>query len=153
MLYIRSIMPDKEVTDVLEISMQQLARWVQDGNWTQERKNNFNTKTTQLRLCYDQLATLNLAISQGAGFPDEKQSLTQRRLTASINDLEKEVSLAEIINVAEVFCSWMMDNDHDLGVKAFDQFDEFIHLKASGSDRERIKRRRKREKQEKENFE
>lgn len=151
LLFIRGIMTNKEITEVLEISMQHLARWQQADNWVEDRKKKLGTKGIQLNLCYDQLSALNLAIMQGSGFPTEKESLTQRRLAATINELEKEVGLAEIINVAKEFCTWLRAEDVELGDIAFEQFDEFIHIKADEHEmyKERLKRRKRREEQEK----
>ena len=132
-LYVRSYRDESEIADLLDLPMHQLTRWAYADKWEEGRKTILNTREEHLRLCHEQMSHLNMSIMKGAGFPTDKEALTQKRLAASIEHLETNVSPVSIIQVAKEFITWL-PNDGDFAQRVMLKFDEFIilRLRATG---------------------
>jgi hypothetical protein len=111
---------------LLAVSVQELARWCQAGHWEELRKSLLNTKGEQLRMFYDQLAKLNIAIAQGDGYPTDKQANTQRKLTAAIARVESEDNLGTVIMAAKSFLDWLQKYDKEQDKVFMELFDCYI---------------------------
>jgi transposase len=97
-LFTREHLDQKVVALRVNVSEKTIGKWVQDGNWREMRRRLLLTKEQELINLYEQLEYLNKAIKEGkTKHADSKQADIQRKLSATIRDLETNLGIAEIV--------------------------------------------------------
>ncbi|QEM13472.1 DDE transposase family protein [Mucilaginibacter rubeus] len=92
----------KELAERVGISEKSIGKWIAEEKWETQRAGILMTREVELKRLYKQFTNLNDAIEKrgkGADFPDSKEADILKKLTASIRDLETEVSLQEACEV------------------------------------------------------
>ena len=129
-LYTSERMTQKEVSERVKVSEKTISRWVQQGNWDQLRKSMLVTKQHQISLLYDQLAFLNDSIADREyKIATAKEADVISKLTSSIQRLEVETSVGQIIEVARSFIDFVREEDLSLAKDVTIRFDAFIQSK------------------------
>ena len=78
---------------------------------------------------YGQLNELNAFIQnkgEGFRFPNSKEADSQKKLTAAIRDLEREVNVADTIDVSMKFLNWVRTADFQKAKEVSTLFDSYI---------------------------
>ncbi len=103
------------------------------GEWENYCAKLIADKDEQLRLFYVQLGNLNTAIMQGSGFPTDKEANIQKKLAASIAEIETSTNVAQIVKVAKEFILWIKTDNLELAKSITLIFDGFIKSKLTNS--------------------
>lgn len=103
LLYTREgVITQKELAQRVGISEKTIGLWIKDEKWEKERASVILTKEEELRRIYEQLTELNDCIRlrpKGSRYSDTKEADILIKLSATIKNLETEVSVAEAIEV------------------------------------------------------
>jgi len=105
-----------ELAARLEVSEQTISSWKKKDGWDGMRKSLLTTRQEELRNLYDQLSELNAAIKnkpEGERYANSKEADVQRKITASIRELEIETSIAEVVDVFTKFSEFMQKVNFD----------------------------------------
>ncbi len=135
LLYTRNDLTLKDTAARVGVTEKTVGKWASVGMWDNLKKCMQITKQEQLREFYTQLQKLNQSIKNGAGFPNSKEANTQKLLACSINALENETSVAQIIDVCTDFTKWFpveTKEDMELSKTVVRLFDQFITSKMIG---------------------
>jgi hypothetical protein len=116
----------KEIAARTAVTESTINKWIIEGNWETLKHSLLLTKDLQLRLFYQQLGNLNNAVMQGVGYPTTKEADVQKKLTASIHALETETNIAQVIQVAKDFTTWLPNDDMELVKTILLLFDSYI---------------------------
>ncbi len=93
----------KEIALRVGVSEQTISRWLRGEEWEQLRSIQQHTKDRELRRMYSQLSELNTAIEKrpaGQRYPSSREADTQRKLSASIRQLEYRSGIKDIVQVS-----------------------------------------------------
>lgn len=129
-LYIGGGLTQKEIAERVSVTEKTLAKWIKEGKWDNLKKSLLTTKENQLSFLYDQLDFLNTDISKrDFKVAVGKEADTIIKLTASINRLETETSIGDIVEVARNFIEFVRQQDLELAKIITNLFDVFITAK------------------------
>ncbi|MFV0505765.1 MAG: DDE transposase family protein [Bacteroidales bacterium] len=118
----------KEAAEKVGTSLQTMNRWYKQGNWKMLTASIVATKQEQLRNLYMHLANLNEDIkSRENKFPTPSDSDNIAKLTSSIDKLETDVGITDVISVAERFLSWYKKIDLQEAQKIAQVLNVFIN--------------------------
>ncbi len=98
-LFTSQKLDQKVVASKVGVSEVTMSKWVNEFNWRNLRNRLLIGKEEVLGNLYEQLEELNTAIKEkdkGKRYADTKQADIQIKLTASIRNLETELSIADI---------------------------------------------------------
>ena len=118
-----------ELASRLGISEQTISKWKKQDGWEDLRKSLLTTRQEELRNLYDQLSELNASIKskdEGKRYADSKEADIQRKITASIRELETETSLAEVVDVFTKFNDFVQKIDFEKAKEMIELQDGFI---------------------------
>jgi len=118
-----------ELAARLEISEQTISAWKKKDGWEDMRKSLLTTRQEELRNLYDQLSELNASIKkkpEGERYASSKEADVQRKITASIRELETETSIAEVVDVFMKFSEFMQKIDFDKAKEILSYQDSFV---------------------------
>ena len=135
-LFTRNNLSQKEIAERVGVTEKTVGKWVKDELWDNLRKSLLVTKDEQLHFFYDQLDSLNKAITarpEGKRYADSKEADVFSKLTCAIKNLEVETGVDQIIDVAKSFINWVREDDLDTAKQVTKLFDVFI--------KERLKRK------------
>ena len=128
-LFIREGLNAKEIASKIDISQQTIGKWREEDKWDKLKITLTQTKEEQLRNLYEQLAELNAHIAakeSGKRFPDSKEADAQMKLNKSIEALERETNISEIIDSFTQFLQYLRPIDYQLAHTISFKMDEFI---------------------------
>lgn len=117
----------KEIAERVGVAEKTIGRWVEAGKWDALRKSITITKQSQIVMLYNQLDVLQQDIQsreKKVGTSGEVDSI--RKLTASIRELEVEVSLGETVEALKNFIEYIKPLDFEFSKKATEYSDIFI---------------------------
>lgn len=112
-LYLADItITQKEVAKRADVAEKTVSGWVNKEGWENLRTSLLTTRETQLSHLYAQLRNLNEVIAQRENkYATPKEADVLSKLTASINKLEQDLSISEIVNVFKKFLDWLRNAD------------------------------------------
>ena len=128
-LYVRDKYTQKQIAETVGVGEKTVGKWKSDGNWDELMKTFTQTKEEQLKMFYDQENELNGFIKakpEGFRFPSSKEADAQKKLTAAIRDLEREVNMAYTIDVSMNFLNWVRTTDFQKAKEMSSLFDSYI---------------------------
>lgn len=129
-LYVNQKLSQKEIAERCGVSEKTISKWIKDGKWEDMKRSMIIVKEEQLSDLYDKLATLNNYIKEFNGnMVSNKDVDTISKLTASIQKLEVETSIGEIIDVAKKIIDFVRQRDLEFAKKLTIYFDLFIQEK------------------------
>ena len=131
LLYTRGIVTHQgELALRVDVTEDTISKWKKAGSWDDMKKSLLTTRQEELRNLYDQLSELNAAIKQkpeGERYADSKQADIQRKITASIRELETETSVAQVVDVFIGFSEFIRKQaDLDTAKQVSDLQDAYI---------------------------
>lgn len=135
-LYCENTLTQKAIADKVGVSEKTLSKWVNDENWDRLRKSLLISKQEQLAMLYDQVDEINKSIRkkpEGERFANSKEADILSKLTASIEQLEEETNISDVVEVCKRFITFLQKHDFEKSKEVVDLCDAFIKdcLKAS----------------------
>lgn len=126
-LYLQGDLTQKEIAVKVDVSENTLSKWCNenDREWDKMRMSLLTSKSTILRMLYDVVHKLTTEAKESEK-PDAKLADQIVKYTASINNMETETSIAEIIEVSRMFINWMLGLDVNMAMNVAHHFDQFI---------------------------
>lgn len=128
MLYMRGNMEQKDIARMVGISEQTLTKWVNDTDmgWKVKRRSFLITKKELVRRLYSIVDKITTKVDEDEEAGDTAQADKLIKYTAAIKNLETEMSVSEIMDVAMNFTKWLQALDPDLAMLVTEYFDKFI---------------------------
>jgi hypothetical protein len=106
-----------------------MSRWVKQGKWNSIKTSITITREAELSRFYQQLREIDDNISgreKGERFPSSKEADIISKLASAIEKLERDVGVAEIVNVARIMLEWLRPFDLEKAKEVSGLFDAFI---------------------------
>jgi uncharacterized protein YjcR len=129
-LYCNTQLSQKDIAAVINVSAQQLGKWVADGNWDMYRSANQVTVEKLIHGYYLQLAAINSEINSQGNIPTPSQTDMLCKITGAIDTLRKKYNLSAYHQVLKEFVNWLIRVDAEQA-KVFGQsMLEFLKEKA-----------------------
>jgi hypothetical protein len=119
----------KEVALTVGVEEAAVRQWIYEGAWDTVRRSLLISKKTQLRHLYDLVDKLSAKM-------DDEEASTKNvdllvKYTAAIKNLEEAISIGSMIEVSELFISWLLRRDLALAKKFTRLLDEFVMQRAA----------------------
>lgn len=132
LLYSRTQMTQKEISERVEVTEKTLSAWKQKHNWDELRTSFFITKGQQLQRIYQQITALNDSIidkEEGKRFATSSEADVISKLAAAAKNLESEISISDIVDVFIDFTDWLRENDFSRAKEVSELMDAYIKNK------------------------
>jgi len=129
MLYLKEHLTQVEIAERVGVSKVTINKWVKAEKWEELKVSVSITREEQLSNLYRQIAEINKAISakeKGERFATSKEADIINKLAASIEKMEKEVGISDIISVSKAFLDWIRKSDAEKAKEMSYMFDSFI---------------------------
>lgn len=110
-LFCNTNLTQKEIAGVINVSAQQLGKWISEGSWEMYRSAQQVTVEKLIHNYYLQLANINKEIAGNGGVPNPKQSDTISKITDAIEKLRKKYNLSAYHQVLKEFVEWLVKVD------------------------------------------
>lgn len=130
-IFLQENMTIQEIAAKVGISRVTLGKWAKEGNWEMYKVALTTTREEQIRNTYLQLAEINKSIADRKEnkFPTPAEADTIKKLTAAINDMEKDFGIDIIIGVTKKLLAWMKKRNPEKADEMSYIIDEFIQEK------------------------
>lgn len=129
-LFVNENLTAKEIAERVHVSERTMGTWIKKGNWEKLKKSLLVTKQHQISQLYDQLEFLNKQIiDRDYKVADAKEADVISKITSSIQRMEVETSIGQIVEVARNFLDFCREYDLDFTKEASKHFDAFIQTK------------------------
>lgn len=130
-LYVNENLTAKEIAMRVSVSEKTVGKWIKDGNWDKLRKSLLVTKQNMISMLYDQLDHLNNDIAKReTKVATAKEADIISKITTSIQRLEVETSIGQIVEVARGFIDFVREYDLKFAQEVTKHFDSFIMHKS-----------------------
>lgn len=131
MVYMQDGLNFQEIATKVGISRVTIGKWAKDGNWELYKAALSTTREDQVRTVYLQLAAMNKTIAEREGnkFPTSAEADAIRKLTAAINDMEKDFGIDVVMGVTKKLLVWMRRRNPEQAKELSFLIDEFIQEK------------------------
>lgn len=119
----------KQIAEKVGVSVNTVSRWKKAEKWEELRKTLLTSRLEQLRRLYMQLDELNTHImgkEEGKRFANKAEADTLTQLTRSIQNLEKEMTAAEVINIFIPFIQYVSKIDGEKAKLIVELQDSYI---------------------------
>lgn len=110
-LFCNTNLTQKEIAAVLNVSAQQLCKWVSDGNWEMYRSAQQVTLEKLIHGYYLQLSAMNAEISNQKNIPTPGQTDMMCKIAVAIETLRKRYNLSAYHGVLKEFIAWLVQVD------------------------------------------
>lgn len=128
-LYTRENLTQKEIARRVGVSPVTVNKWAKKDKWEELKVSITLTKEEQLKNLYRQISELNNAILQreeGKRFATAAEADTIGKLANSIEKMETEVGVADLVESFRVFINWIRTFDLDEAQRLIPLMDSFI---------------------------
>lgn len=128
-LYTRENLTQKEIARRVGVSPVTVNKWAKKDKWEDLKVSITLTKEEQLKNLYRQISELNNAILQreeGKRFATAAEADTISKLANSIEKMETEVGVANLVESFRVFINWIRTFDLDEAQRLIPLMDSFI---------------------------
>jgi len=119
----------KEIASRVGTSEKTLSGWINREAWDKLRVSLLTTRETQLSNLYAQLSAINTEIAgreEGKRYPTNKEADVISKITSSIQKLEMDLSIGDIVNVSKRMLDWLRAADLEKAKEMSGLFDAFI---------------------------
>jgi transposase len=131
-LFITGQYQQKEVAELVGVTVQTISRWVNADKWDLELASLTITKERQLARYYAQINEINDNITgrdAGKRFANSKEADTLLKLSTAAEKLESETGVRDIVNVSIGLLEWVRSFDTGKAKELSDLFDGYIKTK------------------------
>ena len=128
-MYLNESRTQAEIAEACGVSRQTIIRWAKADKWDEHKASMTMTREEQIKNLQRQIVEMNNNIldrEQGQRFATPAEADTISKLTNSINKLETELGIHEIVNTAQRFIAWLRPIALDLTKTFVKLFDKFI---------------------------
>lgn len=129
-LYIRAEKNLKDISLDTGVSESQLRNWKEQYNWEAIKRTLPTTRDYQIEQLYKLLEKTTSRLSSIDDVNPKEVDLIVK-YTAAIKNLDTEISLPQIVEVATLFTNWLKPRDLPLTKTIALQFDKFIKTRLS----------------------
>lgn len=129
LLFTKEQMTQKEISEKVGVTPQTVNRWVKRENWEKLRLSLSVTREEQLMHLYSHLSEINASIAsreEGERYPNAKEADTITKLSSSIDKLERESGVGEVISAFSQFLSWLRERDLEEAQHISPILDEYV---------------------------
>lgn len=129
LLFVKEGCTQKEIAERTGKSNVTINRWAKEGEWTRLKQSMLVTREAQLSRMYMQLDELNTAImnrEEGTRFPSSKEADTISKLANAIRTMEREASIADIVEVSKRLLNWLRPVNPILAKEVAGVINDFI---------------------------
>jgi transposase-like protein len=134
-LYLTGQYSQKEIAEITGISEKTISAWANAADdkgmkWEDMKTSLLTTRTNELRRLYKMLQVLNNDIDNRAelNIPiNSKEADALLKITTAIKNLEIETSIAEKVDVATDFISFVSTEDQKLAEQISDWFEQYLN--------------------------
>lgn len=131
-LYLKTPYTQKEIAVRVGVTEKTLGKWIKEGDWEMLKSSLIITKEQELRRMYHQLNELNNNIAgrtEGERYATSKEADIISKLSAAIKSLERDTSIADVVDVFIDFSNWLKEADFEMAQKFIGLQDEFVKHK------------------------
>ncbi len=119
----------KEAAEKIGISPITVNRWYKKLGWKKRKQALLITKGKQIERLFMQVDELNTAImgrEEGKRFANSKEADTLLKLAASIERMEQNAGIADIIEVSKLFLDYLRNYTPEKAVEVGNIFNDFM---------------------------
>jgi DNA-binding XRE family transcriptional regulator len=131
-LYLKTNLTQKDIAARVGVTEKTLGKWIKEGDWEMLKSSLIITKEQELRRMYHQLNELNNDIAtreQGKRYASSKEADILSKLAAAIKSLERDTSIADVIDVFIDFANWLKEADFEMAQQFINLQDDFVKHK------------------------
>ncbi|MEE1081335.1 MAG: helix-turn-helix domain-containing protein [Bacteroidales bacterium] len=128
-LYVQSGYTQEEIAEKVGVTRQTVGRWVKAEGWEELKASQTITPAQIIAQFNRQIVEINNKISErevGQRFATPQEADAINKLASSINKLQNEVGIADIVSVGMRFLTWLRPLDPEAGKTFNNLFDTFI---------------------------
>ena len=135
LLFLRTNKTQGEIADTVGVAQKTLSKWKTSEHWDMLKSSFIITKEEELRRIYQQINELNDAIAkreEGSRYANPSEADTLSKLAAAAKNLERDLSIADIIDVFIIFTDWLREIDIEKARDVTELQDAFIKHRLNG---------------------
>ena len=128
-LYLHGDYTFEEIAAKVGTTRQTIARWAKDDAWADLKASMSVGKEKTLKNLYAHVQRINESIlerEEGERVPTPKEADILAKLSASINKLETESGIRELVSSGIAFLSWLRGIDPNKAIEFTELWDAFI---------------------------
>lgn len=132
MLFLKSDLTQKLIAGRVEVTEKTLGKWIKEEDWDMLKSSLIITKEEELRRLYQQLNELNNHIAdrtEGNRYATSKEADTISKLASAIKQLERDTTIADVIDVFIDFSNWLREADFEKAQEFVSLQDDFVKHK------------------------
>ena len=128
-LYLKENLTQQEIADRVGVTRVTVNSWINKEKWEEQKTGITLTREEQVANLYRQVAEINKAIAmrpEGERYANSKEADILGKLSSSIEKMEKDVGIADIISVLTGFVEWLRPVDLEKAKEITKLADAFI---------------------------
>lgn len=128
-LYLKENLTQQEIADRVGVTRVTVNSWINKEKWEEQKTGITLTREEQVANLYRQVAEINRAIADrpvGERYANSKEADILGKLSSSIEKMEKDVGIADIISVLTGFIEWLRPVDLEKAKEVTKLADAFI---------------------------
>lgn len=129
-LFCNTELTQKEICKIVDVSPQQLSKWVKENNWDLDKTASQVTVNQLIREFYHNIALINKTAKDAKRPLDASETDQIIKLTNSITALKRKFNLSNYHGVLREFLEWEMKVDHEKAKSFAPEMFEFLKQKA-----------------------
>lgn len=132
LLFKDGTLTQKAIAEKVGVSERTLSEWKTKNNWESKRRNLLTTRENILSDMYVIMENTKKYVMDKGGVAFSKDADALLKISAAIENLERELALSEIYQVGKKFIQYVQKVDFERAKEIVDYYDGFIkeHLKA-----------------------
>ena len=122
-------MLQKEIAEKVGVTPKTVSKWVTTEMWDKLRISLSVTREEQLSHLYSHLSEINASIASredGERFPNAKEADTITKLSSSIDKLERESGVGEVVSAFSQFVRWLRERNLEEAQRIAPHLDDFV---------------------------
>lgn len=127
LLFMQGELQNQQIAEKVDVNRITIGKWAKEGNWEMLRAAVTTTREEQIRNLYMQMAEINRTIAgRDNKYATSAEADIINKLSATIEKMEGEFNIADIISVSKQLLTWLRKRDPEKAIELSFYFDEFI---------------------------
>lgn len=126
LLYVHQRLGPTTIGQTIDYNSDEVKKWMEEEKWEDERKALLTKRSVQVEQLYTLLEATIAKIKEKPKEASIKDAELVIKYTTAIRNLDTEVSVAQIVEVAQLFTSWLRRTNEAAAGTAMMQLDKFI---------------------------